>query len=126
MIDDPSRFVGSVPENYDKYLVPHIFQDYAEDLAKRVQRRSPSRLLELAAGTGVVTRRIRDLLPGECEIIIVACQFGVMFFPDKQRGFAEVFRVLESGGRYLFNVWDSRSENPFAEISQKDWYSGIR
>jgi len=36
----------------------------------------------------------------------VVCQFGVMFFPNKDRCYQEVHRVLAPGGRYLFSVWD--------------------
>lgn len=36
----------------------------------------------------------------------VACQFGVMFFPDKVAGYAEALRVLRPGGLFAFNVWD--------------------
>ena len=45
----------------------------------------------------------------------VACQFGVMFFPDKVRGFKEARRVLRPGGHFVFNVWDRLSENEFAD-----------
>jgi ubiquinone/menaquinone biosynthesis C-methylase UbiE len=45
----------------------------------------------------------------------VACQFGVMFFPDRVKGFKEARRVLKSGGRFFFNVWDKISENEFGE-----------
>ena len=44
---------------------------------------------------------------------VVACQFGVMFFPDKVQGYKEARRVLRPGGRFLFNVWDRISENEF-------------
>jgi ubiquinone/menaquinone biosynthesis C-methylase UbiE len=44
------------------------------------------------------------------------CQFGVMFFPDRDRGFREAARVLRPGGRFVFNVWDSLERNPFARI----------
>jgi ubiquinone/menaquinone biosynthesis C-methylase UbiE len=44
----------------------------------------------------------------------VVCQFGVMFFPDKRRGYAEALRVLKPGGRFLFNVWDRIEANEFA------------
>jgi SAM-dependent methyltransferase len=47
----------------------------------------------------------------------VVCQFGVMFFPDKDKAYREAYRVLASGGRYHFNVWDSFAFNPFARIS---------
>jgi SAM-dependent methyltransferase len=48
----------------------------------------------------------------------VACQFGVMFFPDKAQAYREVYRVLARGGTYHFNVWDSFAFNPFARIAQ--------
>jgi ubiquinone/menaquinone biosynthesis C-methylase UbiE len=41
----------------------------------------------------------------------VICQFGVMFFPDKPRAFAEARRVLKPGGQLLFNVWDRLENN---------------
>jgi SAM-dependent methyltransferase len=37
---------------------------------------------------------------------VVACQFGVMFYPDRVGAYREVWRVLKPGGRFLFNVWD--------------------
>ena len=39
----------------------------------------------------------------------VVCQFGVMFFPDKDKSYREIHRVLAPGGHYLFNVWDSHA-----------------
>ncbi|WP_433585513.1 class I SAM-dependent methyltransferase [Microbacterium hydrocarbonoxydans] len=49
-------FSGSIPENYDRYMVPLIFAPYAADLASRVAPLAPRRVLETAAGTGVVAR----------------------------------------------------------------------
>jgi SAM-dependent methyltransferase len=46
----------------------------------------------------------------------VVCQFGVMFFPNRSQAFAEAFRVLKSGGRFLFSVWDRIEENEFADV----------
>lgn len=46
----------------------------------------------------------------------VACQFGVMFYPDKAAGFAEARRVLRPGGRYVFNVWDQLERNALAQV----------
>ena len=42
-----------------------------------------------------------------------------MFFPDKGRSFSEAYRVLASGGRYLFSVWDSHRFNPFGRIAHE-------
>jgi ubiquinone/menaquinone biosynthesis C-methylase UbiE len=47
---------------------------------------------------------------------IVVCQFGVMFFPDKARAFAEARQVLRRGGTLVFNVWDRIEENEFAQV----------
>ena len=62
-------FAGSVPKLYEEYLVPLIFQPYAEDLANRLASRRLSRVLEIAAGTGVVTRRLASVLPEDVSIV---------------------------------------------------------
>jgi SAM-dependent methyltransferase len=49
----------------------------------------------------------------------VVCQFGVMFFPQKDTSYREVRRVLAPGGRYLFSVWDSHRHNPFGRITHE-------
>ena len=56
-------FAGSVPEFYDWMMVPLIFEPYAQDLARRVAQARPRSVLEVAAGTGVVTRAIAAMLP---------------------------------------------------------------
>lgn len=58
MLETDKVFAGSVPENYDRYMVPLIFEAYAADLAQRAASLSPSAVLEVAAGTGVVTRAL--------------------------------------------------------------------
>ncbi|MBW8828392.1 MAG: class I SAM-dependent methyltransferase [Burkholderiales bacterium] len=62
-------FAGSMPELYDSYLVPLIFGPYAVDLAIRVAALDPSRVLETAAGTGVVTRAMASALPANVDLI---------------------------------------------------------
>jgi SAM-dependent methyltransferase len=62
-------FAGSIPKLYEEYLVPLIFEPYAMDLADRVARRSITRVLEIAAGTGVVTRRLASVLPESVTIV---------------------------------------------------------
>jgi ubiquinone/menaquinone biosynthesis C-methylase UbiE len=159
VVENSSEFVGSIPEHYDTGLGPHIFHTYADDIAARVAALEPSSVLELAAGTGIVTRRLRDALPPSAELIasdlnlpmleisrakfdsgeqvtfqqidateidfgdrefeVVTCQFGVMFFPDKDRSYSEVRRVLKPGGTYLFSVWGPWETNPFARITHE-------
>jgi SAM-dependent methyltransferase len=148
-------FAGSIPELYDTHLVPLIFEPYAADLAARLASRPPGRVLEIAAGTGVVTRAMASALPEGVSIVatdlnqsmldraaargtarpvtwrqadamalpfadgefdVVVCQFGVMFFPDRARAYAEARRVLGPGGLFLFNAWDRIEDNEFADV----------
>jgi ubiquinone/menaquinone biosynthesis C-methylase UbiE len=62
MLETDKVFAGSVPENYDRYMVPLIFEVYAADMARRVAALSPAAVLEIAAGTGVVTRALAPKL----------------------------------------------------------------
>jgi len=148
------EFTGSIPEIYDRFLVPLIFEPYAADIARRLATLRPARILEVAAGTGVVTRAVAVALP-EVEIVAtdlnqpmidhaksrqnggrvewraadalalpfpdasfdaVICQFGMMFFPDKVKGYGEARRVLKDGGSYIFNVWDKIESNEFVDV----------
>src|SRR5882672_1804990 len=56
-------FTGNIPEHYDEGLGTNLFVDYADDIARRAAAFAPKRVLETAAGTGFVTRRLRDLMP---------------------------------------------------------------
>jgi ubiquinone/menaquinone biosynthesis C-methylase UbiE len=67
--DTDVTFAGSIPKLYEEYLVPLIFEPYAVDLVNRVTSRSPARVLEIAAGTGVVTRKLAANLPQTTSII---------------------------------------------------------
>ncbi len=62
-------FSGSIPKLYETYLVPLIFEPYAADLANRLAARPMTRLLEIAAGTGVVTRALTSVLPENVSIV---------------------------------------------------------
>lgn len=68
MTDINSAFTGNIPENYDRYLGPMFFHSCAEDLAARIADGPAQRVLEIAAGTGIATRIIRDRLSGEDHI----------------------------------------------------------
>ena len=62
-------FAGSIPEIYDKYLVPLIFEPFAIELAQRLAAQPLTNVLEIAAGTGVVTRRLAMTLPAKVFIV---------------------------------------------------------
>ena len=62
MADNDKVFAGSIPQFYDTFMVPLIFQDYADDLAARVAALQPTAVLETAAGSGVVTRSLAKRL----------------------------------------------------------------
>jgi len=68
-IGSDTLFAGSVPELYDTHMVPLIFEPYAQDMARRVAALKPARVLETAAGTGVVTRALARTLPVGTEIV---------------------------------------------------------
>jgi ubiquinone/menaquinone biosynthesis C-methylase UbiE len=156
-VSDSARFVGSVPELYDRHLGPVMFDGYAGLMAQRLAASASGPALEIACGTGISTAHVRRALPVEFPLTAtdlnppmlaiaeqrfadvdgitfqqadaqalpfedgafdsVACQFGVMFFPDKAKGFAEMRRVLQPGGTLVFNVWDERTHNRFAEVA---------
>ena len=62
-------FAGSIPQLYEQYLVPLIFDPYARDLTRRAVSLAPSAVLEIAAGTGVVTRHLAAQLPANVSIV---------------------------------------------------------
>ncbi len=148
-------FAGSIPALYDRFMGPMLFRPYAADLARRLASLNSGRVLETAAGTGIVTEALVAALPPAVEIVatdlnqamvdfaaakpgmtrarprqadalalpfddgtfdVVVCQFGVMFFPDRVAGYREAKRVLGSGGRFLFNAWDSLAHNPLPAL----------
>ncbi|NNF80617.1 MAG: methyltransferase domain-containing protein [Rhizobiales bacterium] len=156
MTESDKVFAGSIPEFYDTYLVPLIFEAYAADLARRVASLAPGAVLEVAAGSGVVPRALAPSLAPDARYVVtdlnqpmldhaaqkqgpdariewrqadalelsfqdasfdaVICQYGVMFFPDRVKGYREARRVLKSGGRYIFSVWDHIGVNEFADV----------
>ncbi|HEY5948367.1 MAG TPA: methyltransferase domain-containing protein [Kofleriaceae bacterium] len=63
-----TRFAGSIPELYDRHLGPVLFEPYARDLAARLPR-DARRVLEIAAGTGRVTRHLLASLPADGELV---------------------------------------------------------
>lgn len=141
---------------YDRHLGPTLFEPYAIDLGRRVADCTGDAVLEMACGTGIVTRQLRthlkhtvaltatDINPGmldyarrklkdvkginwrqadianlpfpDASFNGAACQFGLMFVPDKHRAFREMRRVLVKGGLLLLSVWAGMETNPWAAI----------
>lgn len=70
MLETDKVFAGSIPENYDRYFVPLIFEQYAADIARRAAALSPKAVLETAAGTGVVTRALAPMLAKDAAYVV--------------------------------------------------------
>ncbi len=64
-----AEFKGSVPEIYDRHLGPFLFEPYAAEVARRVRDVPVKNVLEVAAGTGILTRALRDTLPRDTRIV---------------------------------------------------------
>ena len=69
MSGSAAEFSGSVPGFYDRYLGPVLFEPYAVDLVSRLPGGDRLRVLEIACGTGIVTRRLRESL-GESATLV--------------------------------------------------------
>lgn len=144
----------NAPRSYDEQLAPITFGPFARELVARVPAGCAGPVLELACGTGAVTRLLRARLPRSTELVAtdlsptmldyararsgdaaglrwqvadlqqlpfedgsfatIVCGFGFMFAPDRALAFREARRVLASGGRLFFSVWDRIEENPHA------------
>jgi len=73
-----AKFAGSIPELYDRYLVPLLFEPYAADLARRLSDLRRGTLVEVAAGTGVVTEALRKALPSDVRIVATDLNEGML------------------------------------------------
>jgi SAM-dependent methyltransferase len=69
MVDVSASFIGSIPEYYDSCLGPAWFDAFAVDLAQRLPAKPPGDVLEIACGTGLVTRRLRKRLDSTVRLV---------------------------------------------------------
>jgi ubiquinone/menaquinone biosynthesis C-methylase UbiE len=105
MQDMETRFSGSVPAAYDRLMVPLIFQPYADELARRARGFGAKRILETAAGTGVVTQALAAALP-DAEIVAT----------DLNPPMLEVAAERVKSGKVRFEQADAQ-ELPFDDAS---------
>ena len=154
MTDKTNKYAGAVPDAYQEYLVPILFDSYARDLASRITVPEQGAILETACGTGVLAEHLLERLGNNIRLVetdlnpamlenaatrlgsaanvdfkaasgtelpfdddtfdAVACQFGVMFYPDITLGYREAARVLKPGGQFIFNIWSELEKNGFS------------
>ena len=98
-------FAGSIPAIYDQYMVPLVFAPYARLVAERAREWKPRRVLETAAGTGVVTEALHGALP-DAEIVATDLNAPMLEQAEKRLGASNV----------RFQPADAQSL-PFAEAS---------
>ena len=147
-IMDKGQVSGSAAEVYDTFFVPALFQEWTDRVADAAQIQAGDRVLDVACGTGVLTRTVAERVGKDGVIGLdvndgmlavareksadiewkqgiaenlpfedgsfdaVVCQFGLMFFDNRQVAIQEMMRVLRQGGRLAIAVWDSLDRTP--------------
>jgi ubiquinone/menaquinone biosynthesis C-methylase UbiE len=99
-------FTGSIPTLYDKYLGPMIFQPYADDMAQRLSSLKQGSVLEIAAGTGIVTQALIKTLPPAVRLVAT----------DLNQAMLDVAAVKDTAGRVSWQQADAQTL-PFPDAS---------
>src|SRR5271167_908713 len=86
MPETDKLFAGSIPENYDRYLVPLIFESFAQDMARRGAALSPRTVLETAAGSGVVTRALTPRLSADASYVVTDLNQPMLDYAATRQG----------------------------------------
>lgn len=79
-------FAGSIPENYDRFMVPLIFESYAQDISRRVAALAPKSVLETAAGSGVVTRALASILAADARYAVTDLNQPMLDYAKSRQG----------------------------------------
>ncbi|MDX8524549.1 methyltransferase domain-containing protein [Mesorhizobium sp. MSK_1335] len=86
MLETDKVFAGSIPENYDRHMVPLIFEAYAADLARRAASFSPLAVLETAAGTGAVARALAPKLSLDASYTVTDLNQPMLDYAASRQG----------------------------------------
>ena len=102
-----TTFIGSIPEYYDQYLGPLIFEQYGADLSRRVSVPPDGAVLETAAGTGIATRHLRKVLPATVRLVATDLNAPMVAYAK---------RKFDTQANIAFQLADAR-KLPFANAS---------
>jgi SAM-dependent methyltransferase len=154
MPESDTVFTDAMSGRYELLLGPALFAPFAERVSAVVAEHHPAEILETAAGTGILTRRMADALPAaritatdlnapmldyaqricprpnvrwqqadaqslpfdDASFDVVVCQFGAMFFPDRQGAYREARRVLQPGRPLILAIWADLDDNDFTRV----------
>jgi ubiquinone/menaquinone biosynthesis C-methylase UbiE len=86
MSETDKVFTGSIAENYDRYMVPLIFEQFATDIAQRAAAHSPGAVLETAAGSGVVTRALAPRLSPNAHYVVTDLNQPMLDYAATRQG----------------------------------------
>lgn len=86
MTERNAAFVGSIPENYDLYLGPALFEPYAADMAGRVEVAGGASVLEVACGTGILTRCLGERLPAGARLVATDLNQAMLDYAARKLG----------------------------------------
>ena len=89
MVDTAANFGGSIPEYYDRIMGPAQFDPFALELARRLPVRPPGDVLEIACGTGIVTRRLRERLDPAARLVATDISEDMLDYA-RSKGLTEV------------------------------------
>jgi ubiquinone/menaquinone biosynthesis C-methylase UbiE len=154
--DSDAVFTDAMSGRYERLLGPALFAPFAERVCTVVAQNRPADILETAAGTGILTRRMADALPDaqitatdlnapmldfaqlacprpnvrwqqadaqslpfdDGSFDLVVCQFGAMFFADRQAAYREARRILQPGKRFILAIWADVDDNDFSRVAE--------
>ncbi len=105
MRESDAIFTSSIPELYDRHMAPIFMEPYANHLAARLSTTAHGTLLELAAGTGVLSRALARALPPSVSLVATDLSPSMLAYSSAR-----------SNGRILWQQADAQNL-PFPDCS---------